>query len=58
MFGKKYNADEKSMTLEELLNEYVKYYYISIEYRPDGEIYVFIGQSRNPEAEGSEDEDL
>lgn len=54
MFGKKYNADEKNMTLKELLEEYTKDYYVSIEYRTTGTVYVFIGSPRNPEAEGSE----
>ena len=54
MLRKKYNADEKNMTLKELLEEYAKDYYVSLEYKPNGQVDVFIGSLRRQEVEGSE----
>lgn len=54
MFIKTYKRDEKNMTLKELLEEYTKDYYVTVEYKTNGEVSVFVGTQRNPEAEGSE----
>ena len=54
MFMKKYKCDEKNMTLKELLEEYTKDYYVSIEYKTNGAVNVFVGSQRKTEAEGSE----
>lgn len=43
------------MTLKELLEEYTKDYYVTVEYKTNGEVYVFVGTPRNPEEKVSKD---
>jgi hypothetical protein len=55
MFMKTYKCDEKNMTLKEFLEEYIKDYFVSIEYKKNGEVYVFVGTPRKPEEKVSKD---
>lgn len=55
MFIKAYKRDEKNMNLKELLKEYTKDYYVTVEYKTNGEVYVFVGTPRNPEEKVSKD---
>lgn len=55
MFSKKFNDNNKDMTVGELVKECVKDYYVTVEYKQNGTVQVFIGSKKNLETEGSED---
>ena len=54
MFSKKFNDNNKDMTLGELVKEYAKDYFVNVEYLPNGSVQVFIGSKKDEE--GSKDE--
>ena len=54
MFSKKFNDNNNDMTVGELVKEYVKDYFVTVEYKQDGTVQVFIGSKKNLETEGSE----
>lgn len=54
MFSKKFNDNNKDMTVGELVKEYAKDYFVTVEYKQDGTVQVFIGSKKNLETEGSE----
>ena len=50
MFGnKKVKRDAVDMTLSELLDKYVNTNYVSVDYRPNGTVNVWISPKENKE---------